>query len=671
MKRITKIFICCFLLAVLATLFTSICHAENLVDNPGFEQEENNFPLNWEKWSGKNGSEVHYDKSEAHTGNKSMLITQAKALDLPEEAAEAKSLIRYIFKNKLQGESLLYKNVPVMAEKKYYFSFWFKTSGLLRNNIRDKKSGYARFSVWIHWLDDKLQDVGGRDFRAEVANEKLNYTDWIKLSDDHYKWGGELIQPYMAPPGAKFAQIRFQLVTAAADVTPKVWIDDVSLTEAVKGTEKLTPQDMTIQYKGPLVTDTIIPGEGKSAGMTPEISSCVQVSKDKWLILFGTVDPRGTDTNRSIFYQLRKGSSNGKVLKEGIIEKAKSNWDPLGVGHKFRKINAVVKVFGVPKGALRNGKPLPTANHFVAKWYTRSCMEINGRLVNLWERESPVHWRELGIYAYCLEWMQFRLNDAEDDIEIISPTKQLRQKGYDQKRDIISSLGPCKGMHHGFGDAVPNDNFSEWVEICQFEKKMAAVRYSFNETSGLYEWVETGKEQQVPGRFLAEASLNKINKSWVICIRAYDQEGQTAWYRTSDPFESFGDKTDVKCTYTPRIAFVCADGKLRLFTNEPYGGYRNPLYCFDVDPITFKYSNRRVVLDTRKERLPFRQPTIDHAMIYPHAGGRRQIISFRAISRAQTTVGVGSIKPGELEKSGIHYSELIYDKEYPSPWTFE
>jgi hypothetical protein len=139
--------------------------------------------------------------------------------------------------------------------------------------------------------------------------------------------------------------------------------------------ENSSLETMEIQYKGPLVSDTCIPGEGKSEGIAPEISSCVQASRHRWIILFGTVDPRGHDINRSIFYQIRRGAPNGEILKEGIIEKAKSDWDPLGVGHSFRKINAVVKVFGVPKGALRNGKPISTANHFVAKWYIRPCID--------------------------------------------------------------------------------------------------------------------------------------------------------------------------------------------------------------------------------------------------------------------------------------------------------
>ena len=120
--------------------------------------------------------------------------------------------------------------------------------------------------------------------------------------------------------------------------------------------------------------------------------------------------------------------------------------------------------------------------------------------------------------------------------------------------------------------------------------------------------------------------------------------------------------------FSPRIAFVCADGKLRLFCNEknsPIYERRYPLYCFDVDPMTFKYSNRQVVFDAPKEKVPFGRPYIDHTMLYPHQGGRKQIISFRAINRSQTIIIGEPTTPDELEASGVHYSELIYDKEYP------
>ena len=440
---------------------------------------------------------------------------------------------------------------------------------------------------------------------------------------------------------------------------------------------------MKIRYKGPLIFDTCISGEGKSKGITPEISCCVQASKDKWLVLFGTVDPRGWDTNRSIFYQIRKNGPDGEVIKEGTIEKARSGWNPLGMGHSFRKVNAVPKIFGVPKGALRNGKPIPSANHFAAKWFVRHCLEIDGLLVNPWHEEWPsdIKTTDYGTNPQCLEWMQFRLNDAEEDIEIISPKKQLRQKGYENGL-ALSSIGPCVGMHHvrmhhGFGDAAPyNEDYSEWIEVCQFEDGMAAVRYTYPDC-GRYEWTETGKAYQRPGTKMSEASINLINNDWVISMRGFNQQGLTAWYKTDDPFESFGDHTDVGGTSVPRISYVCADGVLRVFSNDmkqsPYGDKRNPLYCFDVDPTNFSYSNRQVVLDCRKEGLPFHQPFADHAMLYPYAGGRKQIVSFRAITLKQTCRQSDDpeITADELEKSGVHYSELVYDREYPQTWQFE
>jgi len=232
-RRTTKRLICSFFMVVLATLFTSICHAENLVDNPGFEQvAEDGFPMHWKKWGEANGSEVRPDHTTAHSGKSSLLIVQTKPLALPKEASEAPNLVRYIFGEKLGGDSVLYKEVPVEAEKKYNFSFWFKASGLLRENRDNLKSGYAAFQVWVHWMDDKHQAVGGRDARLWVLNQQVNASDWIKLSNSHANGGGSLFQPYIAPHGARFAKIEFKLITAAPDVTPKVWIDDVSLIDA-------------------------------------------------------------------------------------------------------------------------------------------------------------------------------------------------------------------------------------------------------------------------------------------------------------------------------------------------------------------------------------------------------------------------------------------------------
>ena len=277
-RRITKGFICFFLMAVLATLFTSICQAENLVDNPGFEQEKNNFPLKWDKYSGKNGSEFHYDKIVFHSGKKSMLITQTKPLDLPEEAAEAESIVRYIFKNRLEGTSILYKNIPVKAGKKYNLSFWFKAKGLVRENKDDPKTGYAQFLVRIKWLDGNLKMVEDRKKRmVQAVRHDTKAIEWRKLSNPHvHGYSGANIQPYMAPLGAKFAQVSFSLVTAAPNVTPKAWVDDVCFWDA----------DTELDLTKKTVTKINIPNAGFEEGANgkPKEWKTIGMSENNWAI---------------------------------------------------------------------------------------------------------------------------------------------------------------------------------------------------------------------------------------------------------------------------------------------------------------------------------------------------------------------------------------------------
>jgi len=275
MREITKGFIFCLLLAVLSPLFTSICQGQSLIDNPGFEQEENNFPSSWGKWVGKNGCEVRYDNSEAHTGNKSMLITQTKALDLPEEAAEAKSIVRYIFKNKLVGESFLYKYVPVKAGKKYNLSFWFKATGLVREDRDNLKKGYAMFIVQINWLNDEYQAVGGRKSVLWAMKQEMKVMEWRKMSNPHFHGGGALDSiPYLAPPGAKIAQIRFSLITAVPNAMPKAWIDDVNFWDT----------DSELILTKNIVTKINIPNAGFEQGANgkPEGWKAIGSSVNTW-----------------------------------------------------------------------------------------------------------------------------------------------------------------------------------------------------------------------------------------------------------------------------------------------------------------------------------------------------------------------------------------------------
>jgi hypothetical protein len=44
----------------------------------------------------------------------------------------------------------------------------------------------------------------------------------------------------------------------------------------------------TIEYKGPLVTDTSIPGEMKVDDIIPAQGNVIQLSKDRWAVFFAT-----------------------------------------------------------------------------------------------------------------------------------------------------------------------------------------------------------------------------------------------------------------------------------------------------------------------------------------------------------------------------------------------
>ena len=64
----------------------------------------------------------------------------------------------------------------------------------------------------------------------------------------------------------------------------------------------LVQTDMTINYRGPLITDTSIPGVRKADGIIPAHpgGGALQLSADRWIIFYAGLDPRGWDANHSI-----------------------------------------------------------------------------------------------------------------------------------------------------------------------------------------------------------------------------------------------------------------------------------------------------------------------------------------------------------------------------------
>lgn len=435
-----------------------------------------------------------------------------------------------------------------------------------------------------------------------------------------------------------------------------------------------------IQYKGLLVGEADFPGERKCDGVVPAHAGCIRAGRDRWVLFYATLDERGWDAVKSIVYQVRAQAPDGPLLTERLIVKGQSGWDPFGKGDSYWKCHGDPILFGVPKGARQHGQVMPHHNRFVAKWYSYAHLEKDGKLIH------PINFsrHDLGPLNLLqqtmrVEWIQFGLNEKEDDIVILRGPETLRQNGY-ENGEAFCSLGPGFYMNHALGGVVPfSEDCSEWIECAEFVQshegggRVAAIRYVFNRQTELYEWTETGRMAPDAGN---EASINRHHDEWLISLRVSGRKDPLVlWYRTPDPFKEFGKAFYVRSSWGPKSSYRCADGVLRLFTHDPdnpYGNVRNPLYCWDVNPADFSCSNRRIILDCHAAGLPFHIPFIDLAHVFEHQGNR-QIVAYRGIPRRQThnnPEACPPMTPEALAHSGIHYSEMIYTEKFPDSWEF-
>ena len=85
--------------------------------------------------------------------------------------------------------------------------------------------------------------------------------------------------------------------------------------------------------------------------------------------------------------------------------------------------------------------------------------------------------------------MQFRLNDAEDDIEIVQQPRLLTQRGYDGAEEFCA-LGPGCHMNHAMAPPVPSDDTcTQWYECDTFALDPAAEGYGHSQTAPVeYTW---------------------------------------------------------------------------------------------------------------------------------------------------------------------------------------
>lgn len=450
-----------------------------------------------------------------------------------------------------------------------------------------------------------------------------------------------------------------------------------------------------LEHQGKLIDDCTIPGERRMDQVAPAHGNGIQLSKDRFLILNSTLRFRGTDDNASIVWQLRRDSYDGPVIKEGLFAKSIDDWYPLGKKYRCVKQHGHPVAFGVPKGAVIGGKPAANANVFVAKWrkVARVFVPEGGYL--MWRTEPP----EVRARTQCVEWVQFRLNEAEDGIEILHEPCELRQAGHEQG-EAVCELGPAR-MNQSYVQPVPfNRMATEWCDVnafgihvegesrtsgqTEFSSYVAPLRYRFNPNSGAYEWVQTGPKMG-PGLF--EGNISPCGSDWVLAARRESREPGVAWMRVSDPFREVGKVVipdDVRSRHAPLSAYRCPDGVTRLCTGDsqisPYQSNRDPIYIWDIDPDNgFRASNRRQIYSPRENGNPIPEahgPLADMVKLLPHAGGNTQTLIHRvrtcamAVKDADYPSPIKPLTEGDFQGTAIYCAKIHYRESYPGMWEF-
>jgi hypothetical protein len=446
----------------------------------------------------------------------------------------------------------------------------------------------------------------------------------------------------------------------------------------------------SIEPLGMYFPECTLLGEKRRDDVVPCHGAGIQVSRNRWLYIYSTHGFRGVDDERSIVYQLRADAPDGKVLKEGFLAQAYADAEvdgktsPADGKTYFRQTGHPV-VFGVPAGALIKGRPAANANVFAAKWRT-VVRVLDKRQDNL---EHGTAYPELHDRTQGVEWIQFRLNPQQDDIEILQPATALRQTGF-ESGPAFTSAKVVLWMNQSFVKPVPfTGDHLEWADCNSFDRgRVAALKYRFNPRTGLYEWVETGPLLSHAKRSLFEASLSQVGDAWAISTRINGGRG-AAWILTTDPFASMPEPSfpEQPVSTGPLTSFTCADGVLRLFTGDgtvsPQRNARDPLYCWNIDPNSaFAPSQRRVVFDSIQQKIPIRPkayPKVDFCELLP-ALGRTQLLTHRVVTRSYnhpyvggggTPVDVPPVTAEEKACSGIYYERITYRRELSAAYQFE
>jgi len=458
----------------------------------------------------------------------------------------------------------------------------------------------------------------------------------------------------------------------------------------------------TYSHRGVLIAESTLPGETRADGVTPAHPNGMQLSNDRFLILNATLGFLGVDNSRSTTWQLRHGGYDGPVIKEGFFCQAVHDWDPLDLGVTWAKETGAMTGFGVPKGAIINGRTPPHANRFVVKW--RVCPR---RYFASGPEGDYVKWytasHEPYVRCYRTGWAQFQLTDDENDLIITETCDEMRQRGYEDKPFVgqFCEDPSIININQSYAAIWPyNRDHTEWVDISHSGwigggGTLRTLLYRFNTKLDRYEWVRTGRPM---GGNTFEASIVPWGEDWVILTRRQGVHKGVAWTRVSDPFSEppkWTYRDDIGATSTPAAAFACPDGTIRLLTGDGFRSphaedpprwrdHRNPLYLFTVDPDDeFRMTDCRTVFDIVAAGLPIPDEharVVDMGKILPHVGGREQTVVYRVRSSSmirwepeveqRLNQHVHRMTPEIMNACAIYYGTMRYKEDQPPMWTF-
>jgi putative intracellular protease/amidase len=437
------------------------------------------------------------------------------------------------------------------------------------------------------------------------------------------------------------------------------------------------------EYRGRFIEECTLPGETRADDVVPRHANAIQLSAERWLVIYSTHGYRGVDDERSIVYQVRAERPDGRVLKEGFLSRTSDDWRPEGLaaapaGQAYVKQHGHMVAFGVPRGALVAGQPAASANCFAAMWRVLGRpLDVAAKRLDKTPEDSALFNATRGI-----EWCQFRLNDASDDIELTQPVRLFRQQGF-EKGDVFCEHSDAGWINQSFCPPVAaNDAKTEWAVADHFaNRRIAAVQLRFNPASKLYEWVKTGPFIGNARTPFWEASLLRTGREWIVAARS---NGKVVWARSDDPFRGWSEPeySEEPSVNAPLTAFQCADGLVRLFTGDraasPQKYDRDPLYCWEVQTQPhFVASNRRVIFDSREAKLPIRpevRSKVDFCELFP-LHGQTQLVVFGVSTRGynfpyEKTSGIPAIVQAEKDAAGLYYAALTYAKPVEPMWRF-